>query len=230
MPRTIWSALRGSTPRRTASSTVSSNFGGGQASSPGRWPRPAVCSWSRSNRLVASVYFLPCFAMCGSLVSGTGGRCSRCGVRRARSSRSACRPDAVSRVRRRRCPSSGRCRRPASLAASRSLALRSGSLILAISATCASVTSRRPRRPGVWRALVEAGGLAQQHRRRRRLEDERERAVLEDRDLDGHDRAPLGLGLGVVLLAEVHDRHAVRAERGADGGRGRGLRRRGSGS
>ena len=36
------------------------------------------------------------------------------------------------------------------------------------------------------------------------------------RDLDRDDRPPLRLGGGVVGLAEVHDRHAVRAERGAD--------------
>src|SRR5918994_150638 len=68
-----------------------------------------------------------------------------------------------------------------------------------------------------------AGGLAQQHRRGGRLEDERERAILEDRDLHRHDRAPLLLGGGVVGLAEVHDGDAVGAERRADRRRGRGL-------
>src|SRR5690606_22414819 len=60
-----------------------------------------------------------------------------------------------------------------------------------------------------------------QHRRRRRLGDEVERAVLVDRDLDRHHRAPHRLGAGVVLLAEVHDGDAVRAQRRTDrrGGR-----------
>src|SRR5208283_2997420 len=48
------------------------------------------------------------------------------------------------------------------------------------------------------------------------------RPVFVDRDLDWDDVAALGFRRGVVLLAEVHDVDAVRAERGADG------RRRGS--
>src|SRR5205807_2567938 len=69
-------------------------------------------------------------------------------------------------------------------------------------------------------ALLEPGGITQQHRRGRRLGDEGERPILEDGDLDGDDRAPLGLGLGVVHLAEVHDVHAMGTEGGADRGRG----------
>src|SRR5215469_15871935 len=69
--------------------------------------------------------------------------------------------------------------------------------------------------------LVDARGLLDQLRRRRRLRDEREGAVLEDRDLDRDDVAPLALRGSVVLPYEVHDVDAVRAQRGADG-RGRG--------
>ena len=65
-------------------------------------------------------------------------------------------------------------------------------------------------------ALVDADGLLDQLRRRRRLGDERERPVLEDRDLDRDDVASLGLGRGVVLPHEVHDVDAVRTERGTD--------------
>ena len=71
--------------------------------------------------------------------------------------------------------------------------------------------------------LGDAHRLSDHHRRRRRLGDELEAAVLVDRDLDRHDGAALGLGLRVVRLAEVHDRDAVRAERGADGRGRRGL-------
>ena len=60
-------------------------------------------------------------------------------------------------------------------------------------------------------------GLLDQDRRRRGLGDERERAVLEDRDLDRDDAAVLVLRLGVERLAELHDVHAVLAERRADG-------------
>src|SRR5262249_8421344 len=58
-----------------------------------------------------------------------------------------------------------------------------------------------------------------QLRRGRRLGDERERPVFEDRDLDRDDVAPLGFGGGVVLPHEVHDVDAVRAEGGTDGRR-----------
>ena len=50
----------------------------------------------------------------------------------------------------------------------------------------------------VARALVDPGRLAQQVRGRRGLEDERERAVLEDRDLGRDDLAGLVGGLLVV--------------------------------
>src|SRR6202011_677128 len=58
-----------------------------------------------------------------------------------------------------------------------------------------------------------------QERRRRRLGDERERPVFEDRDLDRDDEAFLGLRPVVVLLAEVHDVERVGAQRRTDGRR-----------
>ena len=66
------------------------------------------------------------------------------------------------------------------------------------------------------RALLEPDRLLDQHRGRRGLRDERERAVLEDRDLDRDDRAGVLLGLRVERLAELHDVHAVLAQRRAD--------------
>src|SRR5262249_45162185 len=71
------------------------------------------------------------------------------------------------------------------------------------------------------RSLLDLGRLLEEHGGRRGLQDEGERPVLVDRDLDRDDGPALALGLRVVLLAEVHDRHAVRAQRGADRGRGR---------
>src|SRR5690606_24928222 len=71
--------------------------------------------------------------------------------------------------------------------------------------------------------LVHPGGLAKQRRRRRGLGDKRERTILEDRDLDRNDLAPLVGGGVVVRLYEFHQVHAVRAERRAHGGSGRGL-------
>src|SRR5204863_617096 len=66
------------------------------------------------------------------------------------------------------------------------------------------------------RALVDAQRLLDQHRGRRRLRDEREGAVLVDRDLHRRDAAVLLRGLRVERLAELHDVDAVLAERGAD--------------
>src|SRR5687768_12509164 len=70
------------------------------------------------------------------------------------------------------------------------------------------------------RALLDTGGLEQHARGRRGLGDEGERAVLENRDLDRDDVAPLRLGRGVVGLAELHDVDAVLAERRTHGRRG----------
>src|SRR3954451_25369828 len=69
-------------------------------------------------------------------------------------------------------------------------------------------------------ALLDAGGLLDEHRGRRRLRDERERAVPVDRDHDGDRGAGLILGLRVERLAELHDVDAVLAQGRADGRRG----------
>src|SRR6185436_15297131 len=71
--------------------------------------------------------------------------------------------------------------------------------------------------PGRHRALLYPGRLAQQVSRGRGLEDERERPVLEDRDLGRDDLAGLVGRLLVVGLGELDDVDAVRTERGADG-------------
>src|SRR5439155_13588957 len=79
--------------------------------------------------------------------------------------------------------------------------------------------------PRVRRTLLDARGLTEKKRRRRRLGDEAERPVLEDRDLRRNDLAALVFGRGVVRLAEVHDVDPVRTERGPDRRRGRRLPR-----
>src|SRR4051812_42299246 len=73
------------------------------------------------------------------------------------------------------------------------------------------------------RALVDPGGLAEQVRGRRRLEDEGERAVLVDGDLGRDDLPGLVGGLLVVALGELDDVDAVWSQRGADRRRRRGL-------
>ena len=103
-----------------------------------------------------------------------------------------------------------------SAAWSTSRAFRSGIFVSAIWRTWAreSRPTLMPVRLG--RALVEPQRLLDQDGGRRRLRDERERAVLEDRDLDRGDAAVLIGGLRVERLAELHDVDAVLAERRAD--------------
>src|SRR5436305_7577939 len=73
------------------------------------------------------------------------------------------------------------------------------------------------------RALVDADRLADEHGGGRRLGDEGERAVLEDRDHDRDRRAHVARRLRVERLDELHDVDAVLAQRGADRRRRRGL-------
>ena len=201
VPRTIWSALRGSTPSRTASSTVSSNLAGGQRSSPGRRPRPAVCvlaarrtlawAWRRCSLLV------PCWP----------------------------RQPATLMPMERAVPAT------CCLAASRSLALRSGILVWAISVELGVGDRGRPSRG---RASARPSRC-----RRRRAAAPGVGGVLVMNVNERSSKIVISTGMivprwlsvcGVVLLAEVHDVHAVGTERGADG-RGRAWPRpRGSGS
>ena len=72
---------------------------------------------------------------------------------------------------------------------STSCALRSGSLLLGDLAQLRRADRADLVAVRLARALVEARGLLDEHRGRRRLRDERERAVLVDRDDDRDDRA-----------------------------------------
>src|SRR5687768_9685409 len=69
----------------------------------------------------------------------------------------------------------------------------------------------------------DVGGLLEQHGRRRRLGDERVRTVGINRHDRGNDQPLVFRRLRVEGLDEVHDVDAVRAERGADRRRRRGL-------
>src|SRR5947199_369141 len=92
----------------------------------------------------------------------------------------------------------------------------SASRALSPFANTATVTSV----PAMWGSVsVPPRCLLDQHRRGRCLGDERERAILEDRDLHRDDAAVLVLRLGVERLAELHDVHAVLTERGTHRGR-----------
>src|SRR5580658_5918614 len=78
VPRTIWSALRGSTPKRTASSTVSSNLA--RASSFTR-VIASLTPWSSSRFTwpATSVYFFPCWVMSALPISADDADAHRAG-------------------------------------------------------------------------------------------------------------------------------------------------------
>jgi hypothetical protein len=82
------------------------------------------------------------------------------------------------------------------IAAAMSFALRSGILVCAISRTCAWRQLADLVAVGLFRTRLDAQRALDQERRRRRLRDERERAVFEDRDLDRDDEALLGSSSG----------------------------------
>src|SRR4029453_388646 len=66
------------------------------------------------------------------------------------------------------------------------------------------------------RALLEPQRFLEEDGGRRRLRDEGEGAVLEDRDLHGRDATVLLRRLRVERLAELHDVDAVLAQGGTD--------------
>src|SRR5438477_4929441 len=207
--RSIWSALRGSTPSLKATSTLSSKlrFESDFTSSNAL---AGSCSWVLSYFLAASAYFFPgMFPRSSRAPSGCpliAGRGRAGGEKRL--------VDDVD---------AHRARRPCDLQ-HRALdvdRVHVGHLHFRDLADLGLGHLRNLLAARRRRALLDPRGLPQQHRSRRRLGDERERPILVDRDLRGDHRAALRLGRRVVRLAEVHDVDAVRPERGPDRRRGR---------
>src|SRR4051794_15350530 len=233
VPRTIWSALRGSTPRRMATSTVASYVVGdvclaSVAAASGLYSR------SRSTCSAAWRYFFPCFAMMVPLPRPRGGslvvRGPGAALPQVLDVRARHRPGGCNAAECRRLPSplDGDAHRPGG-AGDDLLGLVEGVGVevrhLGLRDLADLVAGHRGdlglvRLAG---ALLHPGGLEQHLRGRRRLGDEGERPVFVDRDLDRDDVAALGLGRGVVRLAELHDVDAVLAQRRTDR-RGRGRR------
>ena len=238
MPRTIWSACFGSTPRRSAISTVSSNFANftfcmrGTASS-------IVCGRSGTCCRAAANFF-PVFRMsplwckrplrpshfCYLLASAacrlTAARHSMLSVR--------CSAVAISRSALAYPTTSMPIDRavPATVlnAASSESAVQVGHLQLGdvldlLLGDRADLVLVR-----LGRALREVRGALQQDRRRRRLGDEAVGPVRVDGHDDRDDQAFVLGGLRVEVLAEVHDIDAVRTERGPDRRRRGGFPRR----
>src|SRR5215470_17492626 len=187
VPRTIWSACRTSTPRRTCASTVASNLTvdvsltTSQALTGVRPASPLTPSAS-STFLRASEYLLPCLFLANDFEPHRTGRALD-HLHRGRD---------VERV---EVLGLGLRDRPDLLAGD-----RAGLLAARLD-----------------RALLDAGGLLQHVHRRGRSEHEREAPVLVDGDLGRHDVAGLLSGPLVVGAAELHDVDAVRAQGRAHG-------------
>src|SRR6516164_5235852 len=200
VPRTIWSALRGSTPSRSATSTVGSNLAGevflaSATASAGLYRRVrSICS-------AAERYALLRFMVSPSVRrSWSAGRRGPCHGWWSALDGDPHRPGRPGDDLLRRLHRGGVEVRHLGL---RDLPdLRGGD----------RADLGRVRRGA---ALGHPGGLLDQLGGRRRLGDERERPVLVDGDLHRDDVAALGLRRRVVLPAEVHDVDAVRAQRGA---------------
>src|SRR6202046_41033 len=214
VPRTIWSALRGSTPSRNATSTVGSNFVvdvflARVTASAGVYRRAA--SMSSSALRYALLRFISALLVIRCGVIRRGGRgprasawpchCSGGAGKRLvhdRDAHGAGRPgdDLLGRLHRG--------------------GVQVGHLHLGDVADLLGGDRAHLGLVRLAAALLHARRLLDQLRRRRRLRDEGERPVLVDGDLHGDDVAALRLGGRVVLLAEVHVVDAVRAERRAD--------------
>src|SRR5581483_11994682 len=203
VPRTIWSDLRGSMPRRKATSTVSSNFA--VAFSLTR------LSASRASYTLSSVTFsdaafsrFPTF-----VVTSFPFLRGRCAPRTAPSASNELRSfDLHSHT------SSGSfddLHGGVEIVRREVLHLLLGDLARLILRDRTDLVAVR-----LGRTLLETGGLLDKHGGRRRLRLEGERAVVVHRELDRDDRALLRTRRFVVGLDELHDVHAVLTERRTD--------------
>src|SRR5271165_533830 len=213
VPRTFCSGFFWSTPRRTWSSIVSSNFAFALALTSST-ARAVSNRRSSPNALRASRYFFPGFAM---VVCSSRGACGF-------------RPPTIRSSKLDRYISIGLADFDAHRArgAGHDLRgrvdvvgveirhLRLGDLAHFVHRDLADFLA-----VGLARTFLHAGRLLDELRCRRRLEHERERAVLEHRDDGRNDVAFVLLRALVVRFAELHDVDAVLAERRADGRRGR---------
>src|SRR6478735_11269553 len=212
VPRTIWSALRGSTPSRIATSTVASCFLD-DVSLASFAASSGVYSRSRSTFSAASRYallFLLIDLPIVLLESWFAGRCQPSHAFRGLLllDRDAHRPGGAG-------DDLGRL---IDVVGVQVFLLGLRDLAHLIPGHLGDLDLVR-----LARALLHPCGLQQQLGCGRGLQREREAAVLVDGDLHGDDVAALRLGRGVVRLAELHDVDAVLAERRTDrrGGGGR---------
>src|SRR5680860_1423794 len=220
VPRTIWSALRGSTPRRMATSTVSSNFfllplfasliaAIGENSS--SWSNDSDAARYVLLRCMSGSSVLLGLALLGltlldwpAVVFGAQARpCHGFCVRV---------PDRLRSVGRDAHRAGGALddlHRRVDVVGVEVGQLGRGDLAHLVLGQLADLLLVRDTRP-----LLQTCRLLDHLSRRRRLGDERERTVFVDRDLNGDDVAPHGLGLRVIGLAELHDVDAVGTESG----------------
>src|SRR3954462_7014873 len=208
VPRTIWSALRGSTPRRKATSTVPSNLVV-VVSLARRTASSGAYSFSRSIWASAArralLRLLTTAPVCFERSRGTG---------RAGPATSALYGGWGSAL-----------DRDAHGTRGTGDDLRGGVQVVGVEVGHLGGGDLADLRLGdlgdlglvrLAGALPPARGLEDHPGGRRRLGDEGEGAVLVDRDLHRDHPATLRLGRGVVRLAELHDVDAVLTQRGAD--------------
>src|SRR5579862_5106128 len=194
VPRTIWSDCLASTPRFSTSSTVSSNFTkcalrSNSAASSSLYGRASTIFRA------LSMFFPPTFALRPIPTSPVS-------LVRDFQTHVACRTH----------------HRPHRRLHARRIQvrhLRLGDLFHLLAAHLSDFIAVRLRR-----SLHDARRALQQHRRRRSLQNKSERPVAVNRHQHRKNHAVRFLrGLGVELLAEIHDVHAVRAQRRAHGRR-----------
>src|SRR3954451_23350143 len=216
VPRTIWSALRGSTPRRKATSTVPSNLVV-VVSLARRTASSGAYSFSRSILASAArralLRLLTTAPVCSERSRGTGragpatcGRGRMGATKVLRGWGSALDRDAHGTR-----GAGDDLRRGVQVVGVEVGHLGGGDLADLRLGDLGDLGLVR-----LAGALLHACGLEDHPGGRRRLGDEGEGTVLVDRDLHRDHPATLRLGRGVVRLAELHDVHAVLAQRGAD--------------
>src|SRR5829696_2576362 len=235
VPRTSWSALRGSTPSHMVSSTVSSNLRAVTAETSLTFASPSSRLYLRPSSIFsrAARYFLPCLAIRKPLRyerSRRGFSLSRNDERGVMNDELKAALNSSFRIHHSSFNRQTHVARRAldgldgrfEVRRVQVLELEAGDLLDLVARDGADLLLVR-----LARALGDAGGLLQEVGRGRRLRLERERAVGEDRDDDRHLEVGVHLrGLRVEGLAELHDVDAVLAERRPDGRRGVRLPRR----
>src|SRR5205809_2627882 len=198
-PRTIWSACFGSTPRRNERSTDWSNFAAGMLFTSATASSNVYCL-SGAIFAAASLYRLPVRLLTIVAMSLSPTLYGSLGLRSLHDIDAHAAGGAFD----------GADRRVDRVGVQvHQFALRDLPNLLARDLADLVLVGHR-------RRLGDSRGALEQHRRRRRLHDERERPVLVDRHHDRQDQSLLAARLRVEALTELHDVDAMLTERRPD--------------